>query len=298
MNTQQNESRVTVTTFLLAVTILQFVAGSVGAAPMKAGDILVADSEAAVIRVDPKTGRHAIFAAGGSLVRPFGIATDANGNIYVSDTGALAIVQIDPKSAKQTVIPWGSGHGAPYGIAVDSQGDLIVANAAVLTRVNPLTGEQNIISNSLFKAPIGVAIDANGTIFVADAGDGSVIQVDSPTSGHVVCTGLSNPCGIAVEAGGTLLVTEMDAQRITRIDVQAQTVDVQINNGTLVTPVGLAVAANGTILVGDPDVSHLPDDLAGGLFRIDPVTGDQTLLYNGSGNLVNPRGVAVMPAYR
>ena len=55
---------------------------------------------------------------------------------------------------------------------------------------------------------------------------------------------------------------------------------------------------NGELIVGDPytinpDSRELYD---GGIIRIDPVSGQQTLITRGQGSFVNPRGVAVVPA--
>jgi hypothetical protein len=59
----------------------------------------------------------------------------------------------------------------------------------------------------------------------------------------------------------------------------------------LLTPVGIAVVPGGSILVSDPDAL----DLNGGVFAIGP-DGVQTPILRGSGELVNPRGIAILPA--
>jgi hypothetical protein len=39
-----------------------------------------------------------------------------------------------------------------------------------------------------------------------------------------------------------------------------------------------------------------PDLFDGGVIRINPMTGEQTLLARGEGGFVNPRGIAIVPS--
>ena len=70
------------------------------------------------------------------------------------------------------------------------------------------------------------------------------------------------------------------------------------SGGYLVGPVGIAVDENGQLIVGDPyTINPLsPDLFDGGIIRINPVDGGQTLLARGQGNYVNPRGIAIVRA--
>src|SRR5438552_19083252 len=64
------------------------------AAPLKAGDIIYADSGNAIeggfiIKVDPNTGQQTVIASGGNLSGPFDVTIDDNGQIIASVEGRL-----------------------------------------------------------------------------------------------------------------------------------------------------------------------------------------------------------------
>src|SRR5205814_967017 len=109
---------------LTATLGIAFVAaGAIAAAPFQIGDILYTDSFGAVLKINPATGERAIVARDDKLVQPFGIALEANGDVLVTDTGALAIVRIDSQTGSQSVVATAGLLGIPYGIAVERKGD-------------------------------------------------------------------------------------------------------------------------------------------------------------------------------
>ena len=73
----------------------------------------------------------------------------------------------------------------------------------------------------------------------------------------------------------------------------------QPSHGDFVTEqLALAIDQNGQLVIGDPYTIN-PDsrDLYdGGIIRINPVGGGQTLIARGQENYVNPRGIAVFRA--
>ena len=64
--------------------------------------------------------------ATGQVVNASGLAVDANGNIFVADTGNSEIQEIP--ASLDTVIPVGSGFNKPEGVAVDAYGNVFVAD--------------------------------------------------------------------------------------------------------------------------------------------------------------------------
>jgi hypothetical protein len=139
------------------------------------GDVLVADTyNNRVLEVTP-AGRIAVVAGNGragykgdngpaafaELNQPAGVATDAQGDIYISDTGNNVIRKVDARTGIITTIAGNyamdkandglggySGDGGPatsaqlngpQGIAVDSAGDLFIADTfnSVIRGVNP-----------------------------------------------------------------------------------------------------------------------------------------------------------------
>jgi sugar lactone lactonase YvrE len=62
----------------------------------------------------------------GSFDDPFGIATNASGNVYVADTQHNSVEKVTPSG---TITAIGSGFKRPQGVAVDAKGDVFVADA-------------------------------------------------------------------------------------------------------------------------------------------------------------------------
>jgi sugar lactone lactonase YvrE len=140
---------------------------------------------------------------------PEGLAVDAQGNIYVADSGNNAIRKITSTGIVTTLAGGtpgfvrgatdGTGSAAqfldPQGVAVDGQGNVYVADtddseirlvtaSGVVTTlagdISQYSGEQVIGatdgtgSAALFSEPSGIAIQADGTLFVADTGNNTI----------------------------------------------------------------------------------------------------------------------------
>ncbi|HEY1274026.1 MAG TPA: hypothetical protein VGF25_03920 [Thermoleophilaceae bacterium] len=194
------------------------------------GDILVSDQNAfggggGVIRVNPTTGARTVVTQntappGGPLFdAPFGITTEANGNIVVADATLAALVRVNPATGARTVLsdnttPAGSpAFNDPYGIARAANGDIVVGDgfafngAAGLIRANPLTGARTTITQNTAPAggpaivsPTGVALGPNGVILVADpsafgGGSGGIIRVDPATGARSTLSENAAPVG-------------------------------------------------------------------------------------------------------
>src|SRR5260221_8344979 len=94
----------TTSTLFAAIAALAMTLVQSEASPLRAGDIVYADSFAAVIRIDAATGQSNVLASGGNLVMPYGVAQDPQGNILVSDTGSQSIVRISARNGRQTTV--------------------------------------------------------------------------------------------------------------------------------------------------------------------------------------------------
>jgi hypothetical protein len=194
------------------------------------GDILVSDQNAfggggGVIRVDPVTGARTTVTQNGaplggpSFDAPFGITTEANGNIVVADATLAALVRVDPATGARTVLsnnttpPGSPAFDDPYGVARAANGDLVVGDGfafngtAGLIRADPLTGARTAITQNTAPAggpslvsPTGVALRSTGEILVADAGafadsSGGIIQVDPVTGARSTLSANDAPAG-------------------------------------------------------------------------------------------------------
>ena len=133
------------------------------------------------------------------------------GDILVTEPGTASISVIDATTGMKTVIVQGgllSPAHKTIGVAFAPDGDVIAVHRANgLIRVNPATGEQNVLSQGgHFKDPWAIAIDKNtGYIYVADSGydqdrpeineAGKIIRVD-PASGAQVLIASGSPCNV------------------------------------------------------------------------------------------------------
>ena len=152
--------------------------------------------------------------------------------------------------------------------------------------------------------PLAVAVAANGDIFVADA-FGPIFRIDPNTGEQTLISHdgyLKRPQGIAVN-GNTIYVTDVATSdmnfgvgRIIQINTETREQSLLSEGNYLVGPVGIAIEESGHLVVGDPytinqDSADLFD---GAIIHINKNTGAQKLIARGSGNFVNPRGVAVL----
>jgi hypothetical protein len=206
----------------------------------------------------------------GQFYGAFGIALDATGRIYVSDTYNCRVVRIDDMNGTNWTTyggTCGSGQGQfndPSGIAVDSAGRIYVADTGNtrIVRIDDLSGT-NWISygapgNGIgqFSGVVSLALDSSGRIYVPDTGNLRIVRID--------------------DMFGTNWTTLTQSQPI---------------NGTtysFASPVAVALDSAGRIYIADAEY------YAGALIRVDDMTGaNWTGLYFGSQGAATPNSIAV-----
>jgi hypothetical protein len=194
-----------------------------GVAVDSSGNLFIADTGNNVIReVVQATGNIITVAGTGAagysgdggpassaeLNAPFGVAVDANGNIFIADTGNNAVREVVQATGYIiTVAGTGSagysGDGAtatsaqlngPVSVAVDSSGNLFIADAGnnVVREVVQATGyivtvagtgtagysgDGGLASSAQLNGPDGVTVDANGDLFIGDTGNNCIRKV-------------------------------------------------------------------------------------------------------------------------
>ena len=171
-------------------------------------------------------------AEAGKFDVPWGVTTDQQGSLYVSDTSNARIQKFESNGTP--LVKWGrdgSFDGAffyPRGLSVDFVGNIYVADEGN-NRIQKFDPRGNFLikwgreGNGLgqFKSPWGVACDPLGNVYVVDSGNHRIQKFDS--NGGYLCSwgnrGITEaqvnfPSGIAVDKEGYVYVVDSGNHRI------------------------------------------------------------------------------------
>ena len=137
-------------------------------------------------------GSPTTITAATGLSGPFGLAVDANLNIYIADTDNNRVVEIPWNGTSfgtETVVD--SGLTEPEAVAVDGGGDVYIANTDASTIVEvPWNGTAfgtqvtAPFSLGVGAGPVGIAVDGYGNLYVSNDGYKAVdkLNVSTPPS--------------------------------------------------------------------------------------------------------------------
>ena len=161
-------------------------------------------------------------AASAQLNGPQGIAVDAGGNVYVSDTQNARVRKISGGAITTVAGSGTAGFGGvgsaatsaqltiPTGLAIDSAGALYIADFSN-NRIRKVsggnigtfagnglagyTGDSGPAANAQLTTPLGVAVDTSGNVYIADTGNNAVRLVSGGIISTVAGNGLAGFSG-------------------------------------------------------------------------------------------------------
>jgi len=236
-----------------------------------------------------------------SLAMPFGVAVDADGNLYVVDRDNNRVLEYDRPLATDTtadrvfgqpdfasgdapVSPGPATLDTPFGVAVDRAGNVYVTDGfanRVLEYDRPLAtdtvadrvlGQPDLTSGasgvgpSAFDEPVGIAIDPAGNVYVSDLVNNRVVGFVMPFDTD----------GVADVVFG-------------QPDFQTATAPGAVGPTTLGSPTFLAVDGAGTLYVSDFDASRV--------LAFDTPLGGQPPLVTQVTATPNPAGVGQLVTF-
>ena len=246
-----------------------------------AGNVYVADSDNHRVRRIDTAGNINTIAGNGSieffpddssgvsssLTNPAGVAVDAQGNVYISDTGHNRVRKLFPSGAITTI--------AGYDGACCYSGDNGLAAGA---RLN---------------APTGLMVDAAGRVHIADSGN-SAIRVLRPVATGVSIAAVTNAASnltgpVAAGELVTLYGTGLESvKRITFNGLTAPVLYATTNQTGAMAPAGLT-GTSAQVIVETASAVSSPFSVplaavAPGIFTADASGKGQALAFNQDGS--------------
>jgi sugar lactone lactonase YvrE len=289
-----------------------------------AGELFVADGgSGAVYRfdfsgLDTSWGQNP---GNGVEDQPAGIATDAAGNVYVTNRALDLVQRFDATGAFLT--QWGGTGSAnaefvdPAGIAVGPSGDVYVADTGN-NRIQRFGADgtyqmqwgstgTNAAAKQMI-SPSGIAVDASGNVFVSDLGNNRISKFDAAGAflgtWGAFGTGdgqFSDPRGIAIDGSGNVWVADSKNNRIqefssTGLFIQkwggsgSGGVSSSQLDGKFSRPYDLDIDAEGTLWVADRNNNRIQRMQTNGTFlsKLGPVAGGLDIA-----QFALPSGIAV-----
>lgn len=185
---------------------------------------------------------------------PFGLASDAAGNVYVLNYYGGTVSKISPDGSS---VPYMSGLTYPTAMVFASDGTAYVSTYLGLYRRN---ADGSATQFSVQRGS-GLAIGSDGNFYMSASWDNKISKITPAgvASDYIVGGALSSPWGIAFSAAGDLLVANSNGQNILRFHPD-MTYDVPVA-WTYGSTRNIQVTANGWMVTTDTGLYFYDSDL-------------------------------------
>lgn len=242
--------------------------------------------------------------AGASMMsRPWQIAFDGSGNLFITDTDNHSIRKVAPGGIITTV----AGTPGRRGFA----------------------GDNGLATQALLDSPVGIAVDGSGNLYIAEAGNNRIRKVTAADGkittfagtgsgsyggdgGLATAANLNFPYGLALDKDNNLYVADVNNHRIRKINVADGKISTVAGNGatgfngddilatgaSIFSPINIAFDKDGNLFISDNGNHRIRRvNAANGLISTIAGTGQSGFAGDGGpGNqarLSNPAGVVV-----
>lgn len=212
------------------------------------------------------------------LGKPYGVAVDSKGLVYVADTAlrAIFIFDLEKKEIRLLGDRPPARLSVPIGVAIDKDDRLFVSDSTlnVITCFNPAGEVVSVFGEDILKGPAGIAVDnelrrlyvaepkqARVAIFDLDrftlAGEWKSRQATERDPVNV----LGTPTNLAVDADGLVYVVDTIPNMVEIFDPEGNLVryfgEQGDRPGKFMRPKGIAVDRDGHIYVADAQFNNI-----------------------------------------
>jgi streptogramin lyase len=198
----------------------------------------------------------------GNLNNSYGLAVDANDNVWMSSEqgngkpDSISVFNSSGQSLSGTTGILQGGLNFPQGIAIDRATNVWVVDSgnAHLTLLSqqgaPLSGATGYTANS-FEFPVAVAVDSKGYGFVANQGSNTITRVKPDGSEFVSFVVGGGPSGVAVDASDNVWVANYQDSSVGLLSSDAKVISSGYRGGALAGPQGIAIDGEGNVWVAN-----------------------------------------------
>lgn len=209
-----------------------------------------------------------------ALNKPYGIAVDSKGLIYVADAGHAVVFVFDPEGKKLS-FRGAQQLAAPSGVAVDDSDRLFVSDSAqrVILCFKPDGALETTFGQDKLARPVGLAVDVeNRFLYVVDAALNKVFVYDVDTylllrsfggkSDVTLAPGtFDRPTNVAVDSESNVYIVDTFNERIQVFDAEGNFVRMfgkQGNiAGTFMRPKGIAIDSDNHVYIVDAEFNNV-----------------------------------------